>query len=467
MIGDSILKYFSSINILNCYFNRNEDFLIHKRNDFIKNEFLKTLINELGWKKYLIKQRFSVKNFKPPGIEMNQQINNNDNATIKDKDKITDDKGDKSVADYYEALIGACFEDGIAIRNNSNINIENLYNKIFKNKSKVNGKDKVNALEYGIKLCKFFLLRSRNLFTDHWKWVPYINDILVRKTHKRGVKKIASKLNHKFKDESALFSIINYSKETYSDYKKSDCKRLKFIGEAVLDLITVIYFYSKKQKAKPKELTEYKHMAVTKTNYAKLFMELDIFDKIDADEKIRKEYRKTKHSKNKETINFPKYFSEIFEVLVGCIFIDNKYNFGKTNFELISILKKNLYDSLENQKSKFTAINKCIELIQDILKKEKDKNKEENNNEHNQNSSNQQVTFGTSHGKMYLVVKNFNGNKGINFEELAVQESSKAKRQIASNILEIHDRLNEDEFKNRILKRIQLKNKDVNYDFWK
>jgi len=422
------LKYFSSINILNCYFNRNEDFLIHKRNDFIKNEFLKTLINKLGWKKYLIKQRFSVRNFKPPGIEINQQNNNNsENVINRDKEKISEDKDDKSVADYYEALIGACFEDGISRRNNFGLNINSLY----KHNNKVKGRDKAKVLEDGMKLCKFFLIRTKNIFTDHWKWIPNLSNDLVQKTHKRAVKKISEILNHKFKNESALFTIINYSKDIYSDFKISDCKRLKFIGEAVLDLITVIYFYSKKPSAKPKELTEYKHMAVTKSSYAKLFITLDIFDKIDADEKIKKEYKKTKHSKNIENVNFPKYFSEIFEVLVGCIFIDNGYDFGRTNFELITILKKNLYDSLEEQKEKFKAINSCIELIQDILKKEKDKNNKENN----QYYSNQQVTFGTSHGKMYLVVKNFNGNKGINFEELAVQESSKAKRQIASNIL--------------------------------
>ena len=392
MIGDSILKYFSSINILNCYFNRNEDFLIHKRNDFIKNGFLIDLIKNLKWKKYLIKQRFSVKNFKPPDKEI-KQPNTKEPSNIKEKNDLKDDK---SIADYYEALIGACFEDGICSKNKENIDIQTLYLKLKDDDIKESFMiERAKALEDGIKLCKFFLIRSGNLFTDHWKWEPTLEDDIVRKTHKKSVKNISKELRHKFNDTSALFTIINYSKDTYSNYDKSDCKRLKFIGEAVLDLITVIYFYCKKQDAKPKELTEYKHMAVTKSSYAKLFTKLNIFDKIDADEKIRREYKKTKHSlsKNADSMNLPKYFSEIFEVLVGAIFIDNKYNFGITNFELFRVLNKQLYGTLEKQKNQFNAINNCIELIQGILKEDKDKNKKEEENGTTKKIINQQVTF--------------------------------------------------------------------------
>jgi len=392
MIGDSILKYFSSINILNIYFNRNEDFLIHKRNDFIKNGFLIDLIKNLKWKKYLIKQRFSVKNFKPPDKEI-KQPNTKEPSNIKEKNDLKDDK---SIADYYEALIGACFEDGICSKNKENIDIQTLYLKLKDDDIKESFMiERAKALEDGIKLCKFFLIRSGNLFTDHWKWEPTLEDDIVRKTHKKSVKNISKELRHKFNDTSALFTIINYSKDTYSNYDKSDCKRLKFIGEAVLDLITVIYFYCKKQDAKPKELTEYKHMAVTKSSYAKLFTKLNIFDKIDADEKIRREYKKTKHSlsKNADSMNLPKYFSEIFEVLVGAIFIDNKYNFGITNFELFRVLNKQLYGTLEKQKNQFNAINNCIELIQGILKEDKDKNKKEEENGTTKKIINQQVTF--------------------------------------------------------------------------
>jgi len=386
MIGDSILKYFSSINILNCYFNRNEDFLIHKRNDFIKNDFLIDLINKLGWKKYLIKQRFSLRNFKPPNKGIRQP--NKKSINLNRSYEKEDEKNDKSVADYYEALIGACFEDGISSKNNNKINIKTLYER------NNDTKNKAISLEYGINLCKLFLIRSGNLFTDNWKWEPSIEDISILKTYKKPVKKIAKELNHNINDTTSLFTIINYSKDIYSNYEKSDCKRLKFIGEAVLDLITVIYYYCKKQDAKPKELTECKHMAVAKNSYGKLFTKLNIFHRIDADERIRKEYKKTKRSLDKNTgsFNIPKYFSEIFEVLVGAVFIDNKYNFGKTNFELIDILESKLYDSLEEQKIQFTAINQCIELIQSILKEENDKNKKDEDNQQNKRQ-NQQVTF--------------------------------------------------------------------------
>ncbi|ORX65397.1 hypothetical protein BCR32DRAFT_250662 [Anaeromyces robustus] len=443
MIGDTILKYFTSINIINCYFNRNEDFLIHKRNDFIKNEALIQQINELGWKKYLIKQRFTLKSFNPPNLDIKPPNAENSKEKIKDKN-------DKPVADFFESLIGACFEDGFNINPYNNLTIQNLYSP--SNEGSKEKANKAKTLQEGIDFCKLFLTRTKTITTSHWKWKPVIKDKIIQKTHKKYVKKISEILHHKFKEDSSIFTIINYSKDTYSKYESSDCKRLKYIGEAVLDLITVIYYYSIVNTADPKALTEYKHMAVMKSNYSSLLINLDIFDKIDADSKLKKEYKNIKRSKNVE--NLPKYLSEMFEVLIGSILIDNNYKFGITNFELIKLLKEKLYDSLEEKRNKFVAINRCIELIQSVLKENYERSKGAIKGD-NQKPVNQQVTFEAIDNKMYLTVKNFDG-KIVRLSEFSLPESNNSKRNIALKIKDIHDKLGNEEFKQRLLMRIQF-----------
>jgi len=212
LLGDSVLKYLSSINILNSYFNRNEDLLIHRRNDFIKNEFLIEQINNLGWKKYSIKQRYSMKNFCPPNFDVKQV------SSDLDKKIISEDKNDKSVADFYEALIGACFEDGIKSYKNGMFSIENLYNEGFS----LNRKDKAKAIEEGIKLCKLFLIRTKNIITDHWGWEPALINKNIIKVNRKNMKQVSEKLGHKFIENSSLFSVVNYTKETYSKYSISE-----------------------------------------------------------------------------------------------------------------------------------------------------------------------------------------------------------------------------------------------------
>ncbi len=134
-------------------------------------------------------------------------------------------------------------------------------------------------------------------------------------------------------------------------------------------------------------------MAVSKSSYAKLFADLSIWDKVDADEIIRKEYKKAKHSKKSE--NLPKYLSEMFEVLIGSMLIDNKYHFGRTNFLLVGLLEEKLYKTLDKKKDMFKVINHCIELIQGILKEHKDeiKDKAKEQGKEITQANNQQVTF--------------------------------------------------------------------------
>jgi len=217
LLGDTILKYLTTLNILNSFFNRNEDLLIRRRNEFIKNDFLIEQVNNLGWKKYSIKQRYTVKNFCPPGLDIRQS--NGD--TIARERIIKDDKDDKPIADFFEALIGACFEDGIYSYKNKNDNRITI-DKIYSSSNKLNIKNKAKALEEGIKLCKLFLIRCKFIITDHWKWTPSLTNEIVRKTHNKSIRTISKILHHHFEPDSALFSIIGYSKEMYSKYTVSE-----------------------------------------------------------------------------------------------------------------------------------------------------------------------------------------------------------------------------------------------------
>ncbi len=64
-----------------------------------------------------------------------------------------------------------------------------------------------------------------------------------------------------------------------------------------------------------------------------------------------------------------------------------------------------------------------------------------------------------------MVVKNFNG-KEIKFKEFAVPESNNAKRTISTKIIECNNKLGEEIFKEKILKRLDLPDDSVNNDYW-
>jgi len=175
LLGDTILKYFTTMDLLNCYRDENESFLTNKRMDLVSNGKLIKLINKLKWDRYFIKKRFSISYFHPPNMKIIEGM--------KVKDSIIDNRDAKPKADFFESLIGACYIDGNDISHS-----------------------------HSLQLCKLFLYSTGLLSSLQYSWRPTINKKLLSSlpsfNYDKAVKHICKMFNHTYSKNSVLYTVL-------------------------------------------------------------------------------------------------------------------------------------------------------------------------------------------------------------------------------------------------------------------
>ncbi|OUM64878.1 hypothetical protein PIROE2DRAFT_60406 [Piromyces sp. E2] len=328
MLGDTILKYITSIFYYNCFPDKDEGFLTAIRMKYVSNENLIMLTNHFQWNRFFLQKKFSINYFHPPNIGIIEGMRVREN-TINFHDN-------KPIADFFESIIGACFIEG-------------------------------KTIQQGLNICQLFLYRSglirpfelsRKPVNDESKKVPNYD-------YDEVVKKICKTLNHTYSKKSNLYTVLYLLSFSTSNIRR-EYQCLEFLGDAVIDLITINYFFNRYKGANPKELTQFKHLSVQNQIFANIIYDSGLVDCLPFPVSTRKEietYREMK--KTHPDFPFPKNIADLFEVFVGAIHIDNCYQFEKTNSELIDLLVKNIFHRTEQNQSieKFEIINEVIEVL--------------------------------------------------------------------------------------------------------
>ncbi|ORX76531.1 ribonuclease III [Anaeromyces robustus] len=254
--------------------------------------------------------------------------------------------------------------------------------------------------------------------------------------------------------------------------KQRDYQRLEFLGDAVIDVITINYFFNTFKNANPKELTQFKHMSVQNQEFADLLIKLNLIDDIpfhSSEAAGCKQYiTKRKNSSNSSTdVPAPKYIADLFEVLVGAIHIDNHYHFKKSNHELSQLLIEHIFkhNSLNQSVIKFEVINDCLNYIVMVGRRYVHLYGFINNPKAVYRMENV-----SKEGTSCCIYVQFRENELIPLTEFKEVGKNKkiAKRKVAQKIVDCYNEIGEEKFGAKLIERItNLKNKTYTLDYWK
>ncbi|ORX52934.1 ribonuclease III [Piromyces finnis] len=334
MLGDTILKYLTTIYYYNRYPEKDESFLTSIRMKNVSNENLIQLTNYYQWNRFFLQKKFSINYFHPPNISIieGMRIRECSNAMHENK----------PIADFFESIIGACFIEG-------------------------------KTIAQGIQICQLFLSRSKLIIPIPFNYKPTIDEYVREPGYDYDeiVKKICKFLNHTYSKDSTLYTVLHLISLATPTMRR-EYQRLEYLGDAVIDLITINYFFNRFKGANPKELTQFKHLSVQNQVFADIIYNFGLIECLPFPPSTKKEIDKFIEMKSvHKDFPFHKNIADLFEVFVGAIHIDNGYQFEKTNEELVDFLTKHIFQhSAQNQSiERFEVINEIIEILSVIGRK--------------------------------------------------------------------------------------------------
>ena len=216
-LGDSILKFYTTLTLMAEKLNSPEGFLSSYKDHIVSNKTLAVAAKEVGLDRYILTDSFTGAKWRP--------LCNADLAadqSVKERELST-----KTLADVVEAIIGAAYLDG--------------------------GEPKVLAC------LKIFSLQA--------KWVPFqscISTLLKALPTSQKLSEsfhhLESLISHTFTYGSLLVGSITHP--SYISKNTPSYQRLEFLGDVVLDLIVTQYIFSHSSDLQPFRMHLFRAAAV-------------------------------------------------------------------------------------------------------------------------------------------------------------------------------------------------------------
>jgi len=171
MLGDTVLKYLSTIYYYNRYPDKAESFLTAIRMKYVSNENLILLTNYHQWNRFFLEKKFSINYFHPPNINIIEGL--------RVRESFNNMHDNKPMADFIESIIGACYLEG-------------------------------KTISEGIKICQLFLYRSGLISPYPLNYKPVADEYVKEPgyDYDEVVKKICKVLNHTYSKNSNLYTVL-------------------------------------------------------------------------------------------------------------------------------------------------------------------------------------------------------------------------------------------------------------------
>ncbi|XP_051175293.1 endoribonuclease Dicer-like isoform X2 [Leptopilina boulardi] len=242
---------------------------------------------------------------------------------------------DKIVADCVESIIGACL---------CSLGIEGALN-ILKWFQIIPSLSNVELKNISISRNSFNEIVAANI-NDHMPWATMIE----------------KRLNYTFNDRSLLLQA--FSHPSYSANGSTPCyQRLEFLGDAVLDFLITVYIYEYCGELSPGDLTDLRSALVNNITFAcisvRYGLHIALLSYIPSLHETINRFVKYQEQKNHvvdvellwtlleedecnlaEHVDGPKVLSDIFESLIGAIYIDSGKNLQKVWEILFTMMHK-------------------------------------------------------------------------------------------------------------------------------
>ena len=147
-------------------------------------------------------------------------------------------------------------------------------------------------------------------------------------------------LKYTFHNTELLYTalLVNRSDDGNGNIPPRTFQRLEFLGDAILDYLVMSLGFEKDSKWTPAHLSKWKSTMVknaTLSQVAALHFKVHQFTSISIEETTQEE----EEEDNKKKIVYSKRYADIYEALVGAIFLDSDYNLFTVRDIMLSPLR--------------------------------------------------------------------------------------------------------------------------------
>lgn len=335
ILGDAFLKFSVSLYLFYRYPERHEGFLSATKNFIINNRNLYYCGLKTGVPGLMKSFKFDQQNWLPPLITTSEILN------FKPDPKVTERKprfyshkeqpiSDKSIADCMEALLGVC------------------------------------SISLGIKesfkiLQLFKILPHDDVFDNIGK---YRNEQQQSSIDNPIVRKCEQVLGYRFQNKVYLMQALTHPSSISSYY---GCyQKLEFLGDAVLDYLITAYLFEHCKDFSPGKITDIRSAIVNNTTLSCLCIKNKLHQFIQHESEILGEtinkFEKYQIENNHKItdnvqiqeadiadyVNIPKALGDVFESLLGAVFLDSYHNLELVWNILYKLISEELHDFIEN-----------------------------------------------------------------------------------------------------------------------
>ena len=301
-LGDSFLKYAVSTYLYAQYSGAGEGSLTTRRGAVVSNRYLYEQAMTMDIAKYLNTTPFYPRQWAPPEVKPFRPKRKSDpNESERGLFKTV---SLKMIADFTEALIGAAFIGG-------------GFQLAFE-----------TVKTFGcIKTCSF-----RHI-------PPPMEEFSVDPQIRTRFEILQTKLGYSFRNKILLYQAFTHP--SFKNVSWGNYQRLEFLGDAVLDMLVVRYFFVKYQDVGPGVLSELRQSAVCNGSFGRIAIESDLhkfltFHSANLQDEISQflSWYYSGNNMNESAYDIeeegPKALGDTFEALVGAIYEDLEYDAEKT-----------------------------------------------------------------------------------------------------------------------------------------
>ena len=229
--GDTLLKFTASCRLFVEHPHWHEGYLSERRDNIIKNRRLAGASLSMGLDKYITTEMYSPRRWKPPLIKGKTEQDPKELRRL----------SRKILADVIEALIGAAFFDG--------------------------GQE---GLGYEMaRKCVYALVPEIHSARADFSCLPRPKNQKYTVSHDERLKDL---IGYKFHDETLLTEALTHPSCDY-DLETQSYQRLEFLGDAVLDMVVISTIARHPVEVQPGRMTRMKHALVSANLLAFLCME--------------------------------------------------------------------------------------------------------------------------------------------------------------------------------------------------
>lgn len=335
ILGDAFLKFSVSFYLFYKHPERHEGFLTAAKNFIINNRNLYYCGLKTGIPGLMKPFKFHQNNWLPPLITTSEILN------FKPNPKVTERKprfyshreqpiSDKSIADCIEALLGVC---SVSL-----------------------------GIQESFKILQLFkIIPYDDVFDNIGK---YRNEEQQSNIDNQSIRKCEQILGYRFQNKVYLMQALTHPSCISSYF---GCyQKLEFLGDAVLDYLITAYLFEHCKDFSPGKITDIRSAIVNNTTLSCLCVKNNLHQFIFHESGILgetiKKFEKYQIENNHkltdnvqiqeadiaDSVNIPKALGDVFEALLGAIFLDSYHNLELVWNILYKLISEELHEFIEN-----------------------------------------------------------------------------------------------------------------------